>query len=227
MPVGIEIRNNSGFIQIDGAYRNLAFDRKGTMTTDNVAVDTSYGTIALTGLSGFPAVMVQSTAGAYAIVTGFSGSSCNVTIVAKGPVGTSVTYYVFTPPTVTPSYGFEIRNAAGEVVFTAAHKYMKVVGEISGSASTSSADSATVTMPAGRTYAVLASTRPAANRAINQSPSPPFIDYWSYAFIGLYKVNSNIVAITSANNAVAHFGSTRPDEVSFAGKGFIVDVTGY
>lgn len=227
MPVGIEIRNNAGFIQIDGTYRNLSFDRKGTLATSNVAVDTSYGTVALTGLSGFPAVMVQSAAGAFAIVTGFSGSSCNLTIVAKGPVGTSVTYYVFTPPTVTPSYGFEIRNAAGQVVFTAAHKYMKVVGEISGSASTSGADTTTVTMPAGRTYAVLASTRPAANRVINQSPSPPDLDYWSYTFIGLYKVNSNVVAITSANNAAAHFDNTAPPEVSFAGKGFIVDVTGY
>jgi hypothetical protein len=228
MVSGIQIRNNDSFFQIDSEFRNLASHSKGTIATATAMLNASFVTITVNGLTGFPVVAVRNSDGAMAYVANFSGSSATIHFAAKGPVGTSIQYYIFCPPGEPPVAGlFEVRDESGNLCFSPHLKYMKVVGSLTGSASTSGADTQTITMPAGKTYAVMCDRRIARNRVINQSPSPPFIDYWSYTFYGFFKVVSNVITISTANTAASSFGNFAPPEVNFPGTGFILDVTGF
>ncbi|KAF1728297.1 hypothetical protein CSC76_05900 [Pseudoxanthomonas mexicana] len=222
------VRNESGHIQIDDTFFNYAFHSKGTVTTSVTVLDTSYATITLTGLTGYPIVAVSHAAGAYAYVRSFSGDTAEIAVSAKGAAGQVVSYYVFTPPNPgVASQGFEVRNAAGQIVFHAGHRYMRVAGQFEGVPSTNGTDTNSTTLSAGKTYAVATLNRAAANRNVNQSPIPGDVDWWSYNFWGYWKVAANVVTMTSANFQAYHADNTMPAAVSIPGRCLMLDVSGY
>lgn len=225
--VGIEVRNASGNLCIDGTYKNLVFVTKGVATTTTVQDNFSYVSINLNGLSGYPLVAVSAAGGAWATVRSYSNGAAVVDIVAHGPVGTSLTYYVFALPTnLGDSAGLQIFNAVGELVFSAEHRYMRVVGSIAATAGPGSPP-ASLTLPAGKTYAVFQTT-PMAYAQINDLAGIPGQHDWQLTSIrGCFAVSSNVISKIWDEFQIVHYGPTQPPGYNQAATGFVLDVTNY
>ena len=227
MPAGILVRNNNGSVVIDGTFKNLVFASKGVATTLTAVDQFSVVTVNLGNLTGYPLVAVQSSVGAWATVRSYANGNAAVDIVALGPVGTVVNYFVFAlPSTTTDAGGFQVFNAAGELVFSAGHRYMRVVGSLSAHAGPGSAP-ASVTMPVGRAYAVFQTTPMAYAKNVNQSSTPAEQDWYLYPMRGCFSVNGATIAKVWNEFQVTHYGASRPPDYDQAATGFILDITNY
>ena len=228
MGAGIEVRNNTGNLVIDSTFKNLVYITKGSVAT-GTAVDTfSWQSVNLNGLSGYPLVAVQSTAGAWATVRSYSNGASVVDIVAHGPVNTQVNYYVFALPTVRPTDngGLEIYDATGALVFSGGYDYMKVMGRIDDDANIANPP-ASLTLPTGKSYAVMQTSPIAFAKVVNQSSVPSQQDWYLYSFRACFSVNSNVITGVKDEFQIVHYGTTVPPNYGAAGSGFILDVTNF
>jgi len=228
MTVGFEARNNDRYLLIDGTFRNLVYVASGTATTDTVQDQFSVKTINLNGLTGYPVVAVQSETGGYAVVRSYSNGAAVVDFVLLGGTGTSCRYFVYALPTAAPSnfVGLEIYNTAGQLVFSSAYRYMRVVGTVSGHAGPGSA-AASLTLPSGRSYAVIQTAPMAYARVVNQSPIPASQDWFLYSFRGCFAVSSNVVTKVYDEFAIVHYGQTQPPGYDMPATAFVLDVTDF
>lgn len=228
MTVGFEARNDSNNLLIDGNFQNLVYVASGTATTDTVHDQFSVKTINLNGLTGYPVVAVQAASGGYAVVRSYSNGAAVVDIVLLGGVGTSCRYFVYALPTAVPSNfaGMEIYNQAGQLVFSTAYRYMRVVGTVSGRAGPGSA-AASLTLPSGRSYAVIQTAPMAYARVVNQSPAPPSQDWFLYSFRGCFAVNGNVVTKVYDEFQIVHYGQTQPPGYDMPATAFVLDVTDF
>lgn len=161
MPAGLQILNDALIIQIDQDYKNLALVAKATVTTDTLLWSTSpfssYVTVALP--AGVVSPIIATSGSAPALIMNQSDTS--VSILCKGAVGTSVTYYVFGEPSLTPApngTGLEVLTAAGEVAYSSEGLYLSVLDEITTSASSLNGGAGTIGGSGtftGRTVAVV------------------------------------------------------------------------
>lgn len=150
MDAGIQILNDGGSFQIDQTYRNLCLRQKGTaVTSANLVSGYSYTSFNVTGLTspiiavGGPALAVAQT------YWDAANSRHGFLISAAGAIGTSIPYYIFDVPTETgATFGFQVRDASGALVFDAMQPPLRVRGFYTHqSASVSN-------LVAGRSYAV-------------------------------------------------------------------------
>ncbi|MBQ4853228.1 hypothetical protein IMW82_00845 [Rhodanobacter sp. B2A1Ga4] len=228
MQAGFEVYNDGNALVIDGTYRNMSFRLKGTAVTTTVVDQFSTVTVSLSGLSGYPCVAVKSSSGAWAAVRSYASGACLVDIVALGGVGTSVDYYIFDlpQPIAGDNAGLQVFNAAGDMVFSSSHRYVRIVGSITASAGPS-LPSNSITLAAGKTYAVMQNNPMAYAKIVNQSPVPGEQDWYLYSMRGCFKVASNVITAVASEFAAVHYGVTVPPPYSVAATGFVVDVTGY
>lgn len=125
---GLQVKNDILSIQIDQDYKNLALVYKATITTDTllyaVSPYSSYKTITL------PVGVVNP-------VIAFScGEPCLImdqtdtvaSLLCRGAVGTSITYFVFgEPPTTAPAHGegLLVFTASGQVGYDTNFPYLR------------------------------------------------------------------------------------------------------
>ncbi|MEY2114620.1 MULTISPECIES: hypothetical protein [Rhodanobacter] len=122
-----------------------------------------------------------------------------------------------------PDYKFF--NAAGDMVFSSSHRYVRIVGSLTASAGPS-LPSNSITLAAGKTYAVMQNDPMAYAKIVNQSPVPAEQDWFLYSMRGCFKVASNVISAVAGEFAAVHYGVTSPPPYSTAATGFVVDVTG-
>ncbi|MBV6853746.1 hypothetical protein P2C08_14090 [Xanthomonas perforans] len=156
MPAGLQIINSNGFIQIDETYRNLHFKRKGTATTNVVApgvAGNSSVQIQISDVNAMMLIAVRCSSLVSMTSYNINGSTVTVGLVVNARVGATVDWYAFdtAPQAAAATYGLQVFNASGQIVFDSAHSPMRVVDtyQVNGSAGN------TRTYPAGRSYAAV------------------------------------------------------------------------
>ena len=150
MPAGFQVTNNSGSIQVDGAYRNLALRHKGLITSlPHSTFGTGYSTLrdyTITVPADYPVVAIAPASGSGIVGCRLhymtrSGSNWTLHFYALTPPSGAEFFVFDTPQAVSGGYGLEVYTEAGQLAFSSLHKYMRVVGS--------------PTQPAGRRYAVV------------------------------------------------------------------------
>ncbi|WP_321866768.1 hypothetical protein [Paraburkholderia tropica] len=146
MTYGFKVIGDSGSIQIDDTYANLAVIGSGTVSLSNgwgsnnmawygdVSVDvgdsTSYPLIGWNGGNGSSYVVclghtISGTVHTWRLLT----INSNGTLSGEGPM--VINWYVFGRPTVSSNgYGLRVRDANGRVTFDSGNHYMTVIGAI-------------------------------------------------------------------------------------------------
>lgn len=147
---GLQIINDGGSFQIDQTYRNLCLREKGTIaTTATLSSGSSYVSFNRTGLTS-PIIAVGGSATASVQTYWDAANSRHGFLISvNGAIGTSVTFYIFdVPKDLGATYGFQVRDASGVLLFDATQPPLRVRGFYPNqSASVSS-------LAAGRTYAI-------------------------------------------------------------------------
>jgi hypothetical protein len=147
---GLQIINDGGSFQIDQTYRNLCLRQKGTaVTSSTLSSGSSYASFNVTGLTS-PIIAIGGSATA-SVQTYWDApnSRHGFLISANGAVGTSVPYYIFDVPTeLGATYGFQVRDASGVLLFDATQPPLRVRGFYRNQSANVSS------LASGRTYAI-------------------------------------------------------------------------
>jgi len=158
MPTGLQVKNDNGDICIDEEYRNFALKTSGSATigtTDINAVGAAYAIykadIAVTNCTS-PIIALRATTDYVSVLgTAVSGSTYTFTV-ASNTSNFSFDYWVFDIAALpADTFGFEIYNSSGDLVFHSSNKALRVVSAYDASGTGASPN---VTLTAGRTYAV-------------------------------------------------------------------------
>jgi hypothetical protein len=226
MTVGFQAFNDSGITQIDGTYKNLSLKTKGTATTTTAATDFSTVTFTVSGVVGEPVIAVSAPGGAVGHVGNLSGGVATVVIVALGPVGTSVNWWMFTDPGNAAAYGLAIYDDSGAMVFNAAERYMRYAGQVG---LVAIGTNPSVTLPSGKTYAAYQATPAARGVVYSDIPGPAGTPWYLDTIRGVPKISGNVVSSVYAQ--IGHNGPFYapgvPSAYSFSGTAFVLDVTHY
>ncbi len=165
MPAGIEIKNESGYLQITDAFKNFVMIDKGTVSLGGAAWSPSLGggtytygahaQISIPNTTGYPPLLAFRCTVYIAIFrTRLVSGNWVFDIVSQlgGNYSTTIEWFAFseTPNVAPDSFGVEIRNAAGELAFHSSYKQL-VVGDYQSQAA---GHSGSVTLPSGRTLAL-------------------------------------------------------------------------
>lgn len=131
MPAEIEITNANTHVVIDGSYSNLALSGKGTLTlARRTNASLSDGTLTVTSRER-PIVAFRCAVPVYMAATA-SGTTWTFTFTAATTEAVSLTYYLFDTPTGSSTFGGQVFDGAGKLVFDAALKYMRIIGTAGG-----------------------------------------------------------------------------------------------
>lgn len=184
MPAGLRIRNESGIVQIDDRTINFALKVKGSVTTStpwSTGGVTKYITTIVVTNCASPMLALACTDKVAHYYTSVSGTTWTFHILTLVN-GATVNYWVFDRPAEPPPRSpgdviFDIRNAAGDLVFWVEAKPLRIVGVGSG------------TFASGRVYATI-QTAPGWG-FFETNPGGATIFY--RAWYGASAINSNVV----------------------------------
>lgn len=152
------VNQGTGFVQIDGTYKNLCLRSKGT-----ISVSTNYG----------GAYRAEVTLPSNNAIVAFSGGNFSLSWVTKvsGQIQVrlitdqprTITYYIFDDPangqTYNINYGLIVRNpSTGETVFDSRKKYLKILDTIAGNAQLGAWPGTASRSYSGRTIALMVCT---------------------------------------------------------------------
>lgn len=132
MGSGLQIFNDSGFVQIDADYLNLELKQKGSFSlagsnTANGGSTSSGVQINFTGES--PVIAIKSTTFCCAYPLSRSGSTFSFYIYNGDGADCTGEYFIFDNSSneSLSNSGFQVFNAAGRLVFDAGKRYLKVL----------------------------------------------------------------------------------------------------
>ena len=155
MPVGLQVKNDDGYLQIDENYRNFTVKTSGTGTTGVTSIGGTnpiYVSQITATTCTFPMISIRSTSSYVSVIgTEVNGSTYTFSV-ASNSSSTSFNYWIFdvaTPPVDT--FGLEIYNSNGDLVFHSSNKAMRIVT----SYDAGDGDTSGNTLASGRTYAVI------------------------------------------------------------------------
>lgn len=156
MAYGLQVVNANGFIQIDETYRNLHFKQKGTSNTTAVASGSAGNSTVTVSITAVDSIMlIALRCGVLVSITNYqiAGTTVNVTLVANGPVGTAIDWYVYdtAPAAQRGKTGLHLFNRQGQLVFDSSRVPMRVVDTYQVNGSTGD----TKTYATGRRYAAV------------------------------------------------------------------------
>lgn len=215
MALGLFFKNDSGSIQIDENYKNVAFKSKSTLTLNGSGA----GNFTISGTS--PVIAYRSSSGVVLVHATSSGSDW--TFYFRGPASASITYYVFDEPSSDDSGApFVVYNASGEPTFNSNERYMRVVDFVETTVDGTSY-SQTETYPSGKTYAVVCCHN---CRGVFSAPKPfdpgKYLNN-HYACASRYSGDSIVFEHLSLQAGESTFGANYNPE----GAHLVIDVTGY
>ncbi|KRG47335.1 hypothetical protein ARC20_03120 [Stenotrophomonas panacihumi] len=213
-------QDGSSMLQIDGSYQNLHQRSKGSATTTTIyfplaGANVSYVAVQFGG--GFnrrPLVAVRSgSLVAMGNPQQNPDGSWWAYFYVRADVGATFDWYAYDTlaPAERGTYGLQVMNAAGEVVFDSTWRAMRVVGIVSNDG----ISGVTYSLPAGRTYAVAMNP---GGRAIPTGPSAGVVQSFGASVssgtitVSPFQVATIAGAVSAANGPVA---------------GIILDVTNY
>lgn len=132
MPVGFQSFNDGNFIQIDADYKNYEFRQKGgfTIGPSNLANGGSnLGTVTVTVTGTAPIIAINCDQFCYASIRSISGNSFTFEIYNGNNFNIGGTFFIFdaSSPNPASNTGMQIFDGAGNLVFDAQKKYMKVL----------------------------------------------------------------------------------------------------
>ncbi len=129
MGYGIEIKNSSGNVIVDGEYKNFALYASGTATLPAVGGVT---TVAFTATDQIPLIAIrnQSTA-QYVSLWGIRKTGSNYDgfyLIKANAVSYDVDWRVYTahPAVVAQDYGMRVHDAAGAILFDSGRNYFDI-----------------------------------------------------------------------------------------------------
>lgn len=136
MPVGAEFYTDSGVIQINDQYPVIQLRQKGSLVatidhpadpTPGVGWSSKYVDVSYSGANPFIAL---NSSGCYSSVLSTVRSGSNWTfrvLVTSKTTDFSFNYYIFdNPPQTSLGYGLEVRNSAGQIVFSSNYGVSKI-----------------------------------------------------------------------------------------------------
>ncbi len=223
---GLIIRNGvDKALVIDGEQPNYRLVASGTVATDTApgpGVDFTSKTISVPGLLA-PVVAHSCTAGAYGIVY----ANGTVKLIAAGPVGTTIKYWVFDDPNTAPvptGWGLVVRHpTTKKVVYVSGQKSMRVVGF-----PTVSKGSSLPSFPSGKTYAV--ATVGVAGTGTYYPWTGGGIGPWTYnEDRTVVAVNGRVLTTVTKNQSTTTGAPGSPFPANFVidGKALVLDVSDY
>ena len=225
MPSGLEVYNNDNVLVIDSDYKNMRLAQKLTVTpSGSGAFFSKRATVNLPSASP--------------VVAYYCTQNCLVNVVLVGSTWTAyvenegypVTLYIFdlAYPTGSNS-GFEVFNSAGQLVFSANEKYMKVRGNLSYDYATAAQWSSgnnyrDMTFTAGQMIATVASSNA---RLDNVGPGSDVTKY-SLIILSSFTQNIAINTVRCCYNIVRVYDniSTFPVQDESVANLTFIDVTG-
>lgn len=216
MPTGIQVVNNVGTVQVDENYRNLFSRANGTG-----------GNPAATGAMTSPLCALQCSALGFA--QGIT-SGTNITYYVSG--GGTYKWWVWDVIVASGgNYGFQIRNAANQLVFDALQKPMRIV-DFKQFTAESQWDGVSFTYPSGRQYAVIIGTQPSWFQRTREGSSsePPhniIREVWKR---GAAKVVGNVITLGWVTTRDEEFLDENPYQITTVRPEMqiiVVDVTNY
>lgn len=132
MPEGLQVFNDSGFIQIDANYLNLELKQRGSFNlagsnTANGGSTSSGLSVTVNGES--PVIAIQSTTFCCAYPLSQNGNSFTFYIYNGDNQACSGEYFVFDNSSADQASdsGFQVFNPQGRLVFDAGKKYLRVL----------------------------------------------------------------------------------------------------
>lgn len=220
MAFGAKIINDTGSIQIDQDYKNLAMVAKGNIvTTNTIGGGYSWVDLTITGINPILALRCTTRSCHYYYITN-SGSNWTYRIFINNSTAgvDTITYYVFDePPTpVMSGFGMIIFNSASQPCFDNRHKYLRVTAMIEHPHT-----EASHTFTVGRQYAAIISKPAVGLTAPGMAPPYPLIRYgmgWQAITNGMER---KVVIVSTGSY------SSVPVSASYPGSAIIVDVTNY
>lgn len=228
MGYGLLIRNSATkTIMIDGIAPNYILTAKGTVNTSNPGpgLDFTSVTVFLTGAKA-PVVAVACTAGCYGIIYSPSGGNTQVQLVARGTIGTPISYWVFDDPDTVPpptGWGLVIRNpVTKKVVFATGQKPMRVIDFVTYAKGSASFPP----YAAGRVYAVVC-----VGIAGSGMWHPDGPGYQSGTYTEdrqAVAINANVLSVVSGGQAEQPLqnSSLAPPHFNRSAQALVLDVTG-
>lgn len=226
MAAGFQCWTDSGFIQITEGVANPVLVQSGSVTTVTNTIPgapliASVATISYTAASSdhHPLCAVRPNGPAVLLGVSRSGLVWTWTYLSTEAVGSSLAYWIFDLKTDVPASGlFEIYNAAGQRVFSAAQKPLRIRDVITGTMGSTLAWTNTSTYDSGRTYAAM----PA--RWSEQAVYRALPDETSQLALGVSGATNGITR--SAVELVRTTGDSTPSPFT-ATEVIVIDVTHY
>ncbi len=223
MPVGFQVmaQDGSNLLQIDGAYQNFHFRRKGTAATGTVyfplaGANVSYVAVQFGGgFSRQPLIAVKSSSPvSVGVPQQNPDGSWWAYVYVRGEVGTFFDWWAFDTlaPAERGNVGLQVMGASGEVIFDSTWKPMRVAGTVSNDGISGN----TQTLPAGPIYAVAMNP---GGRAIPTGPAAGVIQAFGASVVG------GTVTITPYQTATISGGAVTAANGPI--RGLIIDVTNY
>lgn len=159
MPTGLQVKNDNGDICIDEEYRNFTLKTSGSATigTTNINAPSAAYAIYIAEISvsscTSPSIALRATTDYVSVIgTEVTGSTYKF-VVASNTSNFSFDYWVFDVAALpADTFGFEVYNSSGDLVFHSSNKALRVVGAYDASGTGASPN---VSLTAGRTYAVV------------------------------------------------------------------------
>ncbi len=236
MPQGVRIKGDHGFIQVGDQAPLFVLRSRGSVA--------SVSGSGLQFMNSTAQVPRPSSSCLLAIrpadsmeVWGITADGLNFVLYGMAPVGTNIDYWTFDKASAVPDpggfVGFRTRNAAGELIFAANMKPVRVVDVFNLNITPDYFEDRLYS--AGRTYAVaqarMANTLKYRDGAVNPNTGAPEIGWFALnGYAGSFKGILNGINIVDHRHSEDSESTQTPDltrEKTITGSMMIVDVTHY
>lgn len=150
MPAGFQVVGSHGLVQVDGDYFNLGLAAKGTVNVAGPAYYNAAATVTVTGST--PILCIRSAAVTASIVK-VSRAGSQYTYSISGNSAGAVDWFLFDKMALGATSGLQVFSAAGDLVFDAASRPMRVVAVYQINDTDTKTGSSSLALPAGGVYA--------------------------------------------------------------------------
>lgn len=131
---GLEAKNSSGEVQIDGEYRNLSLQETGTASVDETGSNNAGTTVSFNNAYSYAPLLAFKAPEDHVALSHLTkdgnGNFDGFEAAAKrGNTGVTLSYAVFTEASVDPGSGFGVKvlDASGNPVFSSAEQFIRIV----------------------------------------------------------------------------------------------------
>lgn len=132
MPVGIQVFNDAGTVQIDSTWRNYSLVSVTTLTSSNNAWgETNYAGVIFQTSNAADLVFCYCTSQFFPVCFVQQNGQRAYRVGTGAATGVAVTFYVFRQQTPTSAgFGLQVYNEAGQLTFDSSNQICRIVGSL-------------------------------------------------------------------------------------------------